>query len=280
MFWKNTYNEFIKIFSKPRSFIGLGAITIIVGILLYAIHKGGLDYISFITKPFEQSLAFEGKILNGNLIAFFILQILIIHVPLLIALVTGDLISGEAAMGTIRLLLTKPISRNSILFSKYIAGCAYTFFLLLWLMIMALGFGKIIFGTGDLIVLKSDGIVILQQQDLPWRFCCAFGVAYLSLVTIATLSLTLSCFSENSIGPIVSTMAIIIVFNIVGALNVAAFEKIKPLLFTEHMIAWRSIFDDPLPKKELLTSIFVLLVHIFGLLGIASYKFNKKDILS
>ena len=34
--------------------------------------------------------------------------------------VTGDLVSGESAMGTIRLLLTKPVSRSTILFSKYI----------------------------------------------------------------------------------------------------------------------------------------------------------------
>ena len=280
MFWKSTYNEFIKIAAKPRSYIGIGAITVIVGIILFAMYADGKMFISLVTGPINQALSVEGNILNGNLIAFIILQMLIIHVPLLIALVTGDLISGEAAMGTIRLLLTKPISRTGILFSKYLAGCAYTFVMLLWLMILALVVGKMMFGTGDLMVLNSDGIIVLQQQDLPWRFACGFSLAFLSMVMIATLSITLSCFSENSIGPIVTTMAIIILFTIIGALNVPVLEPIQPYLFTNHMVAWRNFFEDPLPTGKILKSIFILLIHIIGLLSIAVYKFNKKDILS
>jgi ABC-2 type transport system permease protein len=280
MFWKSTYNEFLKIAAKPRSYIGVGAITLIIGIILWALKIDGHNFISFATRPFEQSLSFEGNILNGNLVAFIILQMLIIHVPLLIALVTGDLISGESAMGTIRLLLTKPISRTSILFSKYLAGCIYTFLLLLWMGFIALVIGKLLFGTGDLVVLNSDGLVILQNADLGWRFITGFTVAFLSLVTVATLSLTLSCFSENSIGPIVSTMAVIILFSIMGALNVEILQKIQPYLFTTHMLAWRSFFEDPLPMDKILSSVIILLVHIVLLLGIAVYKFNRKDILS
>lgn len=280
MIWKSTYNEFVKIAAKPRSYIGIGAITLIVGIILMAMKLDGMMYISFITGPFEQSLSFEGNILNGNLMAFIVLQMLIIHVPLLIAFVTGDLISGEGAMGTIRLLLTKPVSRTSILLSKYLAGSAYTFIVLLWMAFMAIVIGKLLFGTGDLMVLKSDGLVILQEQDVAWRFFYGFLVAYLALVMIATLALTLSCFSENSIGPIVSTMGIIILFTIIGTLDVPVFDSIRPFLFTTHMAAWRSFFEDPLPKADIWNSIIILVIHIIGLLGIAIYKFNKKDILS
>lgn len=280
MFWKSTYNELIKISAKPRSYIGIGVITLIVGVILFAMKLEGVAYLSFITQPFEQTLSFEGKILNGNLIAFIILQTLIIHVPLLIALVTGDLVSGESSMGTIRLLLTKPVSRSSVLISKFLAGCAYTLILLVWLFIMAWGVGKFLFGNGDLIVLKSEGLIILQEQDIAWRFFCGFSVAYLALVMVATLSLTLSCFSENSIGPIVSTMAIIILFTIIGTLDIPMFDAIRPMLFTTHMIAWRGFFDSPLQKEEIIYSIAVLLGHIAVLLSIALYKFNRKDILS
>jgi ABC-2 type transport system permease protein len=280
MLWKNTYNEFIKIASKPRSYIGIGAITLIVGIILFAMKVDGLDFIAFVTRPFEQSLSFEGNILNGNLIAFLILQMLIIHVPLLIALVTGDLVSGEATMGTIRLLLTKPISRTNVLISKYLAGCAYTLVMLLWLMFMALILGKILFGTGDLMVLNGDGLAVLNEKDVFWRFACGFGLAYLSLVMIATLSLTFSCFSDNSVGPIVSTMAVIILFTIISALDVPVLQKIQPFLFTNHIVAWRYFFDDPVSLKKVCTSGGILLIHIVGLFTVAMYKFNKKDILS
>lgn len=280
MFWKSTYNELIKIAAKPRSYIGIGAITLIISIILIAMKTDGMSIISYATSSFEQTLTFEGNILNGNLVAFLILQMLIIHVPLLIALVTGDLISGEAAMGTIRLLLTKPISRSGILFSKYLAGCVYTLITLLWMAFTALIVGKLLFGSGDLLVLNSNGILIIPESDLSWRFAAGFSVAFLSLIMIATLSLTFSCFSENSIGPIVSTMAVIILFTIIGALDMPALKNIQAFLFTTHMMAWRNFFDDPLPKKEIINSIAILLIHIIGLLAIAVYKFKRKDILS
>lgn len=280
MLWKNTYNELIKIAAKPRSYIGIGAITLIVAIILFAMKIDGLNFIAFVTRPFEQSLSFEGNILNGNLIAFLVLQMLIIHVPLLIALVTGDLVSGEATMGTVRLLLTKPVSRTSILVSKYLAGCAYTFVMLLWLMFMALIIGKMLFGTGDLMVLNVDGLTILDEKDVFWRFACGFGLAYLSLVMIATLSLTFSCFSDNSIGPIVSTMAVIILFTIISNLDVPVLQKVQPFLFTNYIVSWRNFFDDPVSVHAILKSTGVLGIHIVGLFSVALYKFNKKDILS
>jgi ABC-2 type transport system permease protein len=280
MFLKNTYNELLKIVYKPRSYIGIAGITIIIGIILFAMKMDGMFYISFITGQFEQSLTFEGHILNGNLIGFIVLQMLIIHVPLLIAFVTGDLISGESAMGTIRLLLTKPLSRNSILFSKFLASCIYTLIVVVWLAFLAVFLGRLLFGVSDLIVLKSDGLTILQQDDISWRFYCGLFMAFLSLVMVATLSITLSCFSDNSIGPIVSTMGIILVFTIIGTLDVPIFDSIRPFLFTTHMAAWRFFFDDPLEWEQIKQSIFILLAHIVFLLGLAMYKFNKKDILS
>lgn len=280
MFWKSTYNEFVKIAAKPRSYLGLAAITILVGVILFAMKLDGISYISFITASFEQTLSFEGNILNGNLVGFIIIQMLVIHIPLLVALVTGDLVSGEGAMGTIRLLLTKPISRTQILLSKFLAGCGYTFVIIIWFAFMSLVVGKWIFGTGDLMVLNSDGLAILQTNDITWRFLSALALAFLSLSTIATLSIMLSCFSENSIGPIVSTMAIIILFTLINTLDVKVFDVIRPYLFTTHMAAWRNFFSDPLPKSEIINSIMVLVTHIFVMLGIAIFKFNKKDILS
>lgn len=280
MFLKSTYNEFVKIAAKPRSYLGLLVITVLVGVILFALKVDGMSFISFVTSSFEQTLTFEGNILNGNLIAFIVLQMLIIHIPLLVALVTGDLISGEAATGTIRMLLTKPISRTNLLLSKFMAGAVYTMCIIIWLGIMAVVVGKLLFGSGDLLVLNSDGLVILQQDDVNWRYLGGFAVAFLALLTVSSLSICLSVFSENSIGPIVTTMAIIILFTIIGTLDVKIFDNVRPFLFTTHMISWRSFFEDPLPMKEIWKSIIVLLVHNVAFISIAIYAFNKKDITS
>lgn len=278
MFLKSTYNEIIKIVSKPRSYIGFAALTVIISIILLAMKADGEDYISFVTASFEQTLSFNGKILNGNLVAFIILQMLIIHVPLLVALVTGDLVSGEASMGTLRFMGTKPISRITFILSKFFAGAIYTFFLTIWLAFLALIIGQWIFGTGDLIVLNSDGLVIIPELDISWRYVYGFCLAFLSLFSIACMSICFSVFSENSIGPIVTTMAVIILFTIIGSLDVPLFQSIHPLLITTHMASWRSLFEMPVPMEDIFHSIYILLGHIFFFIAIALWRFNTKDI--
>jgi ABC-2 type transport system permease protein len=280
MLIKNTWNEFVKILSKPRSYLGVAALTILIGIIIFAMKADGESIIKFVTSSFEQTLTFNGHVLNGYLIAFIILQMLIVHVPLLIALVTGDLISGEAAMGTIRMLATKPISRTNIVLSKFIAGATYTFFVIAWMGFLALFVSTYLFGTGDVIVLNSDGLVILREADVLWRFLAGFSVAFLSLLTVSTLSICLSAFAENSIGPIVATMSVIILFTIIGTLDVTVFDSIKPYLFTTHMASWRSFFEDPVPWSAITESIIVLLVHNIVFVSIAIIRFNKTDITS
>ena len=278
IFIKSIYNEVIKIALKPRSYLGIAAITVLVGVILFALKSDGMSIISFVTSSFEQTLSFEGNVLNGNLVAFIILQMLIVQIPLLIALVTGDLVSGEAAMGTIRMLLTQPISRTQLLLSKFIAGGIYTLLVIVWLGFMSVIMGKLLFGTGDLMVLNSDGLVILQEADVNWRYLGGFLVAFLALFTVSSLSICLSCFTDNSIGPIVTTMSIILLFTIIGTLDVHVFDSVRPFLLTTHMASWRSFFEDPLPIQDIKNSILILVIHNVLLISISIYVFNKKDI--
>jgi ABC-2 type transport system permease protein len=270
--------EIYKIITKPRSFIGFAAITSIVFIVQFALYIDGKTYWEFVTQSLEQTFTIDGTIFNGNLVCFIILQMLLVQMPLMIALVTGDLISGESATGTIRLVATKPVSRAQILLAKYIAGAIYTLLVILWLGVIAYGLSMIIFGHGDLIVLKSDGMVIIRDADVTWRFFAAFFVAFLSLMVVATFSLMLSCFTDNSIGPIIITMAVIILFTIIGTIDIPLFDRIKPFLFTTHMIVWRNIFDNPIPKEQILQSVVILALHIAGFLGISFYHLTNKDI--
>jgi len=269
-----------KIAAKPRSYIGLIAISIIVGLIHLAMFLDGMNYISFVTGPIQTAFILEGNVLNGNLVCFIILQTLIIQIPLLVALVTGDLISGEAAMGALRLLATKPISRMQIVLSKFMAGAVYTFILLFWLGIISLGLGLLFFGSGDLIVLKSEEMVVIPGDQTLWRFYCAFGIAFLSLLVVASFSMALSCFADNSIGPIISTMEVIILFTIIGTMEIPFFDLIKPYLFTTHMVIWRNFFDAPLPIEQIQNSVLVLVLHIVFFLSVSIIVFKKKDILS
>jgi len=93
--------ELFKIFSKPRSYIGFLAIAAIVMLLEIALYIDGKSYISFILQSLEQSFAVQGNLLNGYLVCFIILQTLIVQMPLLVALVTGDLINLNETLSKI-----------------------------------------------------------------------------------------------------------------------------------------------------------------------------------
>lgn len=100
------------------------------------------------------------------------------------------------------------------------------------------------------------------------------------MMVVASLAIFFSSLVENAIGPIVATMAIIIIFIILSAFDVEILKELKPYLFTSYMMNWRDFFDDPVNLTEIMKSIFVLTGHIIVFFALTSFIFNKKDILS
>ncbi|MEO6069268.1 MAG: ABC transporter permease subunit [Chitinophagaceae bacterium] len=278
--WQLTRIELFKIFKKPRTYIAFAAIAAIIFLIQLALYADGKTYLSFVLQSLESTFTINGTILNGYFICYFILQTLLVHVPLLIALVAGDIVAGEANMGTLRLLLTKPVSRTQLMLSKFAAVTIYTLLLLVFMAILSLVISLFVFGTGDLIILKSSQVVVLDNGDVLWRYFAAFGFAALAMITVASLAFLLSIFAENSIGPIVSTMSIIIVLTILTTMDIPIFNAMKPYLFTNHMLNWKGFFENPVDYREVLKSAVVLLMHICFFVSLAILIFRKKDILS
>jgi len=272
--------ELFKIFKKWRTYIGFFAIGLLVAIIQTAMYYEGQKSLDFMTRNIQESFLFVGNLLNGFFISYLILNMLAVHIPFLITLVAGDLLAGESTAGTYRILLTRPVSRLQVLSSKFIAGNIYTFSLILWLAIVSLGIGAILFGFGELIVIKSGTVIIFDRNDVLWRFLLAYGFAALGMSVVCSLAFFFSSLVENAIGPIVATMAIIIVFVIVSAINIDVFSSIKPYLFTNYILSWRLIFSDPINTSKLLNAVMILLGHIFLLFGITAVIFKRKDVLS
>ena len=284
--------ELYKIFRKPRTYIAFGAVAAIVGLIQLGFYADGDSYMQFGLQSFTDSFDIQGNIMNGYLMAYIILQLLLVHVPLLVALVAGDMISGEAAQGTLRVLLTKPIKRSTLILAKFTASGIYTIALLLWMAVWALGISMLIFGVDDMLILKSESATQIMSSDVMWRYMAAFLFAAIALLTVSALSFFLSLFAENSIGPIMATMSIIIVFTILNTLDLPIFSSLKPFLFTSHMLGWKGFFDVTVNEnneqiigsienlRAVLYSAGILLLHIVGFLVASILIFRKKDIMS
>lgn len=272
--------ELLKIFRKWRTYIGFGAIGILVPLLHLAMYLEGQKSLEFVTRGLRDSFMMVGNLLNGYWISYIILNALTIHIPFLIALVAADLLAGEATAGTYRILVTRPVSRMQIVTSKFIAGNIYTISLVLWLAFMSLVVGLIIFGTGELIVLRPGSIIVFEKNDILWRFFFAYGFAALSMGVVCSLAILFSSLVENAIGPIVSTMAVIIIFIIISAFDVEILKAMRPYLFTSYMMKWREFFADPLDVSEIVKAVLVLSAHIIIFFTATVLIFRRKDILS
>src|SRR6266536_359310 len=257
--WKLLQIELYKIFRRPRTYIAFAAITALIGVIQLGLKMDGEAYIDFLMSSLKETFEFDGKILNGYFVCYVILQLLLIHVPLLIALIAADI---------------------------------YTFMLLLWIAVLSLAASIFLFGTDDLLLQKTLYVVQIDRHDVFWRYIGAFCFAFLSMLTVTALGFFLSNFAENSIGPIVATMSIIIVFTILSTMTIPLFQKIQPYLFTTHMVNWKEFFDEKVDDQnvvikgsiqnpqKIFNSALILLLYIVGLVGAAIFVFKKKDVLS
>ena len=292
--WNLLQFELFKTFKKPRTYIAFAAIAAIVFLIQLALLINGKEYVQFILSSVDETLIIPyAKITNGYWICFAILNLLLIHVPILVALVSGDIVAGEANAGTLRLLLTKPISRTKLMLVKFLACVIYTLILLIWMAFLALFVSIILFGTNDLVVAKEFELLQIEKADVLWRYFAAFGFAAVALIVVAALAFLLSAISENSIGPIVATVSIIIVLTILSEMRIPIYEDtLKPYLFTTHMLGWKGFFyinsnaDGQTIKGSIsnlpavMKSLGILVAYIILFTGSAIFIFNRKDILS
>lgn len=290
--------ELYKISKRPRTYIAFAAITAIVVIFQLAFKADGQSYMDLMLQSVQDSFEIDkSKAINGYFMCYIILNTLLIQVPILVALIAGDAISGEANMGTLRLMLTKPVSRTEIILVKFLASFIFTLLLLLWMAVTALYLSLLIFGVDDMLIFRVKGdesqIMQITKDDIMWRYYAAFGYAAIALTVIAALSLFFSVFAENSIGPIVAAVCIVIVCTVISNIDVPVIEQhVKPYLFTSYLVGWKGFFyigTDPsnIPIKgsienwaSIRNSLLILLAHIVILVGASAWFFNRKDILS
>ncbi len=296
--WSLLQIELYKIAKRPRTYIAFAAIAAIAFIFQFAFKADGASYIKLMLQTVDESFDLDlQKSMNGYFMCYIILNTLLIQVPILVALVAGDAVSGEANMGTLRLILTKPISRTQLILIKFLASFIFTVLLLIWMAITALVFSLLIFGANDMLIFRNRGqesmILQITQDDIWWRYLAAFAYAAVALTVIAALSMLLSVYAENSIGPIIATVCIVIVCTVISNINVPVIDKhVKPWLFTSYLVGWKGFFyigttDDGQPIKgsiqnwtAIRNSLYILVAHIAVLLGITIAVFRKKDILT
>lgn len=271
--------ELKKVFLRKRSYIGFVAIMGIITLVQVAMFVEGNNMLNMFTQNLANSFILEGNLFNGYFVTLMLLNSLWVLMPFLVSFVAADLVSGEAHSGTLRYALIQPVSRSQLAIAKWITACIYTLLLVLFLMSLSLTLGLLFFGKGDLLIINK-GISIIDAEEVFWRFIAAFTYASLAMLVVTSLSFLFSVLTDNSIGPIIGTMAIVIGFTIISNLNIEVFAVIRKFLFTTYMSSWALFFDFEIKWNEIIQSVVVCLTHIIIFTGSAIFIFKRKDILS
>jgi ABC-2 type transport system permease protein len=271
--------ELKKVFLRKRSYIGFLALFVLVSILQAAMWVEGQTFINLIIQNLKDSFVMEGNLMNGYFISFMLMNTLWVLLPFLVTFIAGDSIAGEAHAGTLRIMLTRPVSRTALMVAKFTASILYTLSLVLFLMIIGLGLSTLVFGTGDLVV-YSKTLNIFPESEVLQKFIWAFGFAFLGMTVVTSLAFLLSTLTNNAIGPIIGTMAIVIGFTIITNLRLEAFEVVRKFLFTTYIGSWTLFFDYIPDWPQIWFSISVCLLHIVVFFSAAVFIFNRKDILT
>ena len=271
-------NEAKKTLHKKRTYISFILITLLIPFIVAAIDDGGKTLESKIYGQLADSFLFYGSVINGYLSTYIIIAILISHMPFLSTIVASEIVSGEYSKGTFRMYLTRPVSRNKILMSKLIIVLLYTTIMMFFFFAYTLFISYLWLGGGDLAVFHN-GLLLLAEDDVIWRFALAFILSNSVMLSVSCLCFLISTISRNSVTPIIITISIVFIGTAVAFIPIPIFEQVNPFLFTGYIDIFLTAFHDPLPLNKYYNLFFITTVWSLLFIIISFKSFKNKDIL-
>ncbi len=272
--------EMVKTFTRWRTYIGFLAFGLVVPLVVIGLKLGGMHYFeSHLLSLLQNDFLIGGNILNGWFFGLFFMGALWVHLPIVLTIVAGDQIAGEGNAGTFRFLLTHAVSRTRLITAKFVVTLFYTALMVLFIGGLTVGLSLWAFGSGDLLVIRQ-GILVLPESRLPDHFLMAYGLATLAMFVVSSLCFLFSALTDNSIGPIIATMAVIIVSIIIISLPFDLFQAIRPYLFVNYFDVWQKVFNDPIPWDVIRRQVIILMGFISAFFLATILYFSRKDILS
>jgi ABC-2 type transport system permease protein len=213
---------------------------------------------------------------NGVFLTFIALSTLLILVlPVVVSVVAGDSVAGEAGYGTLRYLLAVPAGRTRLLAVKY--GVIVTFGLCATFIVsaVALAAGAVLFPVGP-VTLLSGTTVSLGAGLLRLLFVTLYVAA--AMAALGAIGLAISTLTEHAIGAIAAAMILVVTSEVLD--NVPQLGVIHPYLPTHWWLSFDSLLRAPVDTSALLRGLLSFAVYalIFG--SFAWARFTSSDVTS
>ena len=213
---------------------------------------------------------------NGVFLTFIALTLLLILVlPFVMAVVSGDSVAGEAGYGTLRYLLAVPAGRTRLLIVKYLAIVTWAMAVTFIVSVVALLAGVVLFPVGPVTLLSGTTVSLadgLLRVLLVTLYVCA------AMAAVGAIGLAISTFTEHAIGAIAAVMILIVASEVVD--QIPQFAAVAPYLPTHWWNMFDSVLRTPVDTTTLWHGLASFAVYIVVFCLIAWARFTSGDVTS
>jgi ABC-2 type transport system permease protein len=259
--------ELAKLLAQKRTYLGLGAATLVPVIFVVVLQvQGGAG-------PNDVPL---GRYIRatGLAIPFVVLFFMSIWgLPLITALVAGDIVAAETHNGTLKTILTRSCERGEVFAGKALATATYTLTLVFAMGLIGLAAGSIAWGFHPLTSLS--GTTVAPGHGLL-LLLWSLAVYTLPLAGIAAFGIMLSAVTRNSAASVVGALMWALLMQLLGVLP--GTESIRPYLLGTQFEAWHGFLRVPADFAPIVRAVWVCALYI-GVPLIAGYLvFLRRDV--
>lgn len=232
---------------------------------------------STLSQPGQDAPHFFSSITgNGLFVALAALTVEIgLFLPLAVSVVAGDSIAGEANLGTLRYLLTVPVTRWRLLMVKYAAVVCGAFVATFTIAVVGMVMGVILFGGGSLTLLS--GTQISFDAGLL-RIVLATAYLAVGLAALGAVGLFASTLTEQ---PIAATIATVMFSSASYLLDsIPQVSWLHPYLLTHHWLDFGDLLRDPIAWNNIVAGLWLAAAYAVVFVAAAWARLSTKDVTS
>jgi ABC-2 type transport system permease protein len=193
--------------------------------------------------------------------------------PLLTAVVAGDIFASEDQHGTWKTVLTRSTSRAQLFWAKTLTACGFAVIVLAVLATSTIVSSLLIVGHQPLTGLSGQTIPAAEALRLV---AASWATMLPAMLGFTCLAILLSVWSRNPAVGIAAPVVIGMVMQLVGALG--GVEAIRPFLLTTPFEAWHGLFADPRFTGPLTEGLITSAAWCAVCLGAAFVMLRRRDI--
>jgi ABC-2 type transport system permease protein len=279
-FWQQLKGELFRMFARRRTHIGFFLFVLIEALALYFFQKPGAQ------RFFDEMLSRNGYAFEYYFSALTLALILLsasvfVLGMLFLALVAGDIVAKESEDGTLRMVLSRPVTRLRLLQVKYLSCAIYTAVLILFLGVTAvvMGMAERGWGGGFFAFIPDKGVFsVYDWWPGMGRYFLALGFLAVSMNTVTSLAFCLSCFRIKPAAATILTASIFITDWVLALLPPLA--DYRGWFLTTKMDDWVYALSEVLPLWGMLKSYAIVLGVQITCFVVGWLVFESRDLKS